>query len=261
MCYPCRDAPEQTKRRYGACSAKKGHFCTMNAPAKHSPKDTGLKLSAQAILDTIRPEEKGGPHVDLRHTFDAVVKSELVAMTMEMRHQQAARKRGENYAGRPTKYTKRMAELICHHVAEGQSLRTLCAIDPTMPCRATIHRWLSANREFRDQYARAQIRRADALADMVLEAAFDPKEDVQRARLKVDALKWVAGKLAPKKYGHAALSAEAGEPIDRLGELVRRIRAGEIGGEDTTPKAIQVAAPQKSAQLTAPQVAISPLGQ
>jgi hypothetical protein len=88
-----------------------------------------------------------------------------------------------------------------------------------MPGKATVFRWLGANEEFRDQYARAREAQAEALADEIIDIADDGHNDwmernqgdaagwvqngeaMQRSRLRVDARKWVASKLLPKKYG------------------------------------------------------------
>ena len=51
-----------------------------------------------------------------------------------------------------------------------------------------------------EKYARARQRQADTLASMVMTEAFNAN-DAQIGRLRIDALKWTASKLAPKKYG------------------------------------------------------------
>ena len=109
------------------------------------------------------------------------------------------KKRGR-YRGRPTDYTQAVADRICEQIAQGYSLRGIVSFDPHVPGRATVHRWLRERPEFRDQYAQAQERRADAYFDMALEVACY-ESDVQRARLIVDTLKWSAGRLSPKRYG------------------------------------------------------------
>jgi len=54
----------------------------------------------------------------------------------------------------------------------------------------------------RQQYARAKEKAADKLADEIVEIADNATpQDAHVARLKVDARKWVAAKLLPKKYG------------------------------------------------------------
>ena len=68
----------------------------------------------------------------------------------------------------------------------------------------------------RDQYARAREEQADKLFREIIEIADDASgdyvttsdgkrivdhENIQRSRLRVDARKWAAARLAPKKYG------------------------------------------------------------
>jgi hypothetical protein len=70
-----------------------------------------------------------------------------------------------------------------------------------MPHASQVCRWLDANEIFREQYARARERQADTLFDQILTIADEEKEDVQRSRLRVDARRWMAGKMRPKVYG------------------------------------------------------------
>lgn len=102
--------------------------------------------------------------------------------------------------GRPSDYNQKTVDFICDELAEGKSLREICAPDD-MPNRGAVFRWLGQNEAFHNQYARAREVQADAIFDDVLKLADDDKADVQRSRLQVDARKWIAGKLRPKKYG------------------------------------------------------------
>lgn len=119
---------------------------------------------------------------------------------------------------RPTGYNTKIADKICTKLMTGQSLRSICR-DERMPALSTVFRWLTLHPEFSDQYARAREVQADTLFDDVLEIADDSRNDwmeqngdeavgyklngehVQRARLRIDTRKWMAGKLRPKKYG------------------------------------------------------------
>ena len=68
-----------------------------------------------------------------------------------------------------------------------------------MPHRSTLNDWLSKHWEFADKYVRAcKIRREDRFER--LEDIVDTIEDVQKARLKVDVIKWQLSKEEPKKY-------------------------------------------------------------
>lgn len=71
---------------------------------------------------------------------------------------------------------------------------------PDIPHISTVYDWLDSHPEFSESYARARSRQADTLASRVLDEAMN-SHDAQIGRLRIDALKWTASKLAPKKYG------------------------------------------------------------
>lgn len=116
---------------------------------------------------------------------------------------------------RPSSFTSEMGDYICEQLANGKSLRGLCREDETVPSQATMFRWLASNEAFREQYARAREAQADFLADEILAIADESERDtietesgsrpdaewIARSRLRVDARKWLASKMAPKKYG------------------------------------------------------------
>lgn len=124
---------------------------------------------------------------------------------------------------RPTDYNQEIADKICEAIADGQSLRSICQQED-MPNKATVFRWLDKHKEFGDQYARARDEQAETLADdivSIVDSAANPltvdgvpltdadgkpimfadTASIAHARLKMDARKWVASKLKPKKYG------------------------------------------------------------
>lgn len=105
--------------------------------------------------------------------------------------------------GRPTVYTPELGDMICERISLGESLRKICREDGT-PGLATIMRWLVSDDamyvRFREQYARAKEVQADSYEDMMLDIA-NNQDDVNRARLIIDTMKWTASKLKPKKYG------------------------------------------------------------
>lgn len=122
---------------------------------------------------------------------------------------------------RPTLYSSDLADAICERVADGESLRSICKGDD-MPARSSIFKWLSEHKAFSDQYARAKEEQADTLFDDILSIAdqYDNASDkldvehIQRAKLRIDARKWMAGKLRPKKYGEKLeLSGDQENPI------------------------------------------------
>jgi len=114
-------------------------------------------------------------------------------------------------AGRPSKYTEELADEICLLISTtSQGLNTICKGDD-MPSTVTVYAWLKNNKEFLNKYARAREEQADLLADEIIEIADNQQDDIiegkvnheniNRSRLRVDARKWKASKLAPKKYG------------------------------------------------------------
>lgn len=110
-----------------------------------------------------------------------------------------------------------------------------------MPCTAAVFNWLAKHPDFVEQYARAREAQADALADDILDIANTPlvgqirKTDAEgnvevteedmlgHRKLQVDARKWIASKLKPRKYG------------DKL----------ELGSDPNSPLQIQIVDPTR----------------
>lgn len=112
--------------------------------------------------------------------------------------------------GRPTDYTEELAQEIVARV-QTMSLRKICREDD-MPSRDTVYRWLANYPSFSDQYVRAcMIRREDRFEAM--EEIPDAETDIQKARLKVDILKWQLSKEEPKKYGDKIDMVSDGEKL------------------------------------------------
>lgn len=119
--------------------------------------------------------------------------------------------------GRPTIYSEEIADRLCERLATGTPLITLCK-EEGMPSETTVYRWLQteSHSAFREKYAHARERQADYYAEEIIKIADDGTRDtrtdedgnevtdydhIQRAKLRVDARKWFASKVAPKKYG------------------------------------------------------------
>lgn len=145
-------------------------------------------------------------------------------------------------AGRPSDYTQDIADRLCERFALGQSMRKICA-DEDMPGMTTVFRWLRTHDEFRKQYEVAKDEAADLMVEEINEIADNSTNDylitladeisekpasewteddikvlaikhlpehVQRSRLRVDARKWTASKLKPKKYGDKLTQEHSG---------------------------------------------------
>lgn len=145
--------------------------------------------------------------------------------------------------GRPTKYTSELGDLICSRIAtSNRGLASICEEDG-FPARQTVHEWVIKNKEFADKYARAREDQADFLAEEILEIAdhsdrdtvkirdrsgneidVEDKEWTSRSKLRVEARKWVASKLKPKKYGDKVeLSGDKDNPL-----IIKQITGMEV---------------------------------
>lgn len=102
-------------------------------------------------------------------------------------------------AGRPSTYDESIIDEICERLASREPIHKIAA-DKHMPAESTIYKWLHEKSEFSEKYARARERLADKYADEIVTIA-DTEESADRARVRIDARKWAAGKLACKKYG------------------------------------------------------------
>lgn len=118
--------------------------------------------------------------------------------------------------GATSKRTPELEDALCELIATGSSL-----VSASKECDvglATVFRWLSEAPDFRDKYARAREAQAEHYAAEIVDIAdevevkqvitpdgvVDFKLDataVARNKLRVDARKWIASKLLPKKYG------------------------------------------------------------
>ena len=119
--------------------------------------------------------------------------------------------------GRPSEYTEELADRICNEIASGRAVHQFASREG-FPSEQTIYRWNRDNKEFSQKYARAREDQADLYAAQIVELADTCREGkktretkdgtfveigdmVERSRLQIDARKWYASKLAPKKYG------------------------------------------------------------
>lgn len=129
--------------------------------------------------------------------------------------------------GRPSTYTIDTASVICDRISKGESLKAICS-SPGMPDQVVVYGWLGRQPEFAQMYARAREEQADTLADEIAALADeDPRmvvDDKGVARIdsawvqwqknRVEARKWVAAKLKPKKYGERVqVAGDADNPI------------------------------------------------
>jgi hypothetical protein len=123
----------------------------------------------------------------------------------------------KNRGGRPLTYTEEMGDEICDVVSTSSvGLPTLCKQNPHWPNQNTIYEWRHKVAQFGDKYTKAKQNQMDYLVDEILTSTLDDSNDfyedsegkkcphtphLTRLRLRIDAVKWIACKLAPKVYG------------------------------------------------------------
>lgn len=108
-------------------------------------------------------------------------------------------------------------------IMQGKSLQSILEENEHFPQRDTIYEWLNRHKDnydkaFSEDYARAREASADRNADQIEDIAglmLDESNDLDpaRARVAMDALKWIAGKKRPKKYGDKVIHEGGDEPI------------------------------------------------
>lgn len=140
--------------------------------------------------------------------------------------------------GRPTVFTPELEDKICEEIAKGKSLVSILKAKG-MPDYSTVTRYLRKTQGQEDgfctKYARAREDQADYLFDQILAIADDGSNDtyvddegkdkvdydhIQRSKLRVDARKWMASKLRPKRYGESTTLRNDEESPVKLGVIL-----------------------------------------
>lgn len=119
--------------------------------------------------------------------------------------------------GRPSKYTKELADKICERLSYGRGLRSICRDKDISIKESTVRAWCVKDISgFYAQYTRARKAGLDAWVDDIIEIADDgtndyyedskgnlkfDQENVNRSRLRIESRKWIMSKLNPEKYG------------------------------------------------------------
>lgn len=108
-------------------------------------------------------------------------------------------------AKRPVDYDFEIAIEICEQIAEGRSLNNVVKENPEYPSVGTILKWVHSGKypEFSEMYKAARRDQADSGFERIMGLV----EKVEKghmsgndARVAIDALKWVIGKLRPERY-------------------------------------------------------------
>lgn len=112
---------------------------------------------------------------------------------------------------------KRVCDVLgCSDRSIGQALKSV----EGAPGTTRWYEWLDEHEEAAKMYARAKEAQADFMAGQIVEIA-DTEADANRARVRVDARKWVAAKLKPRSYGDRLDLNHAGKDGGPLEFLVK----------------------------------------
>lgn len=114
------------------------------------------------------------------------------------------------------KFTQELFDSICSEIStSNRGLVSICK-DKSLNAK-TFYDWIKEDSDLSNKYARAKELQAEYLAEEIILIADDSSRDTiiheetgtesfnsefaARSRLRVDARKWIASKLYPKKYG------------------------------------------------------------
>lgn len=142
-------------------------------------------------------------------------------------------------------YSEENKETILNNIFieinKGRAVRNILK-DEGMPDVTTFYRWIDNDEEKYKQYMRACENRADAIFDEIIDIADDRSGDIKitkdgeevidnefiaRSRLRIDARKWIASKLNPKKYGDKIQQEHSGEVTTNVISLGSGIKPNE----------------------------------
>ena len=117
----------------------------------------------------------------------------------------------------PFNWTTEIEDEVLSEIMKGRSVMDICGPDRDSwtPGERTFYKHLAESPEFAQKYARARDVQAHREFDEIRQIAdLATPEDVQVARLRIDARKWRASKMAPKVYGEKLeLSGNAESPL------------------------------------------------
>jgi hypothetical protein len=141
--------------------------------------------------------------------------------------------------GRPLEYTAEQGAELCEWIREGKGMTSWCRKTGRAP--DAVYRWLRSVPAFREAYTAAQEDRADTLADQLMEVVdgLPPDatmEQVQIAKLRLEARKWIAAKLRPSRWGDRQVVEHTGGGISINIGIPPKPAAPSADVEDVTPR-------------------------
>lgn len=121
--------------------------------------------------------------------------------------------KGKHIVGRPTTYTKEMAEEICALTAShAKGYQRLAEIYSHLPCVQTLYNWFRNYPELLEMYLKAKETQSHLLLDNTIDISnrdeyekeineSDNLIKINRDKLKIDTYKFAATRLNPRTYG------------------------------------------------------------
>ena len=119
-----------------------------------------------------------------------------------------------------TQYSQEIANDICERVANGETLQVIADFyDVSI---GTILNWVT-KKDNADNYARAREAASDLFESKIIERIqLVTSESAAADRVAIDALKWIAARRSPKKYGDKVtqeVTGIDGQPIQHAVEI------------------------------------------
>ena len=161
------------------------------------------------------------------------------------------KKKTKRKAGRPKKVYNQalLNQIIILIQSEDYTLRKISE-EFGIPL-STIASWLQKNTAFFEQYTRAKNTQIDLYLDQIIEKIQNFKltndnklanAEIQKLRLEIDSIKWIAAKRMPQKYGDKLQVEHTGdkEAAQRMHNALERVEALARGRQkkviDVTPR-------------------------
>jgi len=147
--------------------------------------------------------------------------------------------------GAPTIRTPELLDTIFAGISLGKSARAMC-VEVGISQRV-LWNWLARDEELMRQYLRAKELCVDAYAEEIIEISDDGSKDtyidekgrqvvdrevIARAQLRIDARKWYAARLAPRKYGDKPPVTHEG--VDAKKPLIHCVELAFVSTADAT---------------------------
>lgn len=150
--------------------------------------------------------------------------------------------------GRPLKYSEELVDKICEKIAcSNKGLHHILDKNKSFPSFSTFFKWLGTKEYgyLSDKYARAREIQAEFLADEIIDIADTCRQGtkvvtkpggketttgdmVQRSNLMIEARKWKAEKLAPRKFGNKIDVTTQGEKINTTPAIITLSNGSQI---------------------------------